>query len=217
MYLLVCATELEMRPFRELVGGMRGADYLITGVGLVETTLALSKYLGAGLSGISNVINFGIAGAYMDSGAGLLDICVARKEVLGDLGICFHDHLEPFDESILPVRTRFDLNTQLLSRAVKILDQNGIRFRKGTFVTVNSATGTTGRGEYLRNTHHALCENMEGAAVARVCLEYSIPCLEIRCISNMVEDRDTSKWQLTEACRTCAETVSKLLTDLNSA
>ena len=217
MYLLVCATELEMRPFRELADGMHGADYLITGVGLVETTLALSKYLGTDLSEISNVINFGIAGAYMDSGAGLLDICVARKEVLGDLGICFHDHLEPFDESILPVRTRFDLNTQLLSSAVKILDQNGIRFREGTFVTVNSATGTTGRGEYLRDTHHALCENMEGAAVARVCLEYSIPCLEIRCISNMVEDRDTSKWQLTEACRTCAETVSKVLTDLNSA
>lgn len=217
MYLLVCATKLEMRPFKELVDKMAGADCLITGVGLVETTLNLSSHLGPNPSGIHGVINFGAAGAYMDSGAGLLDICIADQEVLGDLGICFGDRLEPFDERVLPVRTRFDLNTQLISRAAKILSQNGIPFRQGTFISVNSVSGTTKRGEYLRNRHHALCENMEGAAVARVCLEYQVPCLEIRCISNMVEDRDTSKWQLTEACRICAETVVKVVGGLNAS
>lgn len=217
MYLLVCATELEMRPFREPAGGIRGTDCLITGVGLVETTLTLSRHLCPNPSGISGVINFGAAGAYMDSGAELLDICIADQEVLGDLGICFGDRLDPFDEKVLPIQTRFDLNTQLVSRAAKILSQNDIPFIQGTFISVNSASGTTKRGEYLRNRHHALCENMEGAAVARVCSEYSIPCLEIRCISNMVEDRDTSKWQLAEACRICAETVVKVVSGLNTS
>jgi futalosine hydrolase len=51
---------------------------------------------------------------------------------------------------------------------------------------------------------------MEGAAVARVCKEFSLPCLEIRCISNMVEDRDQAKWQLQEACTQVGKAVATI-------
>jgi futalosine hydrolase len=37
---------------------------------------------------------------------------------------------------------------------------------------------------------------MEGAAVAHVALLYDIPLLEVRGISNMVEDRDLSRWDI---------------------
>ena len=52
---------------------------------------------------------------------------------------------------------------------------------------------------------------MEGAAVARVCHEFSLPMLEMRAISNYVEDRDPRNWRLAEACETAAEGAASLL------
>ena len=40
---------------------------------------------------------------------------------------------------------------------------------------------------------------MEGAAVAMVCKTFNTPCVELRCISNMVEDRNTADWMLEDA------------------
>jgi futalosine hydrolase len=40
---------------------------------------------------------------------------------------------------------------------------------------------------------------MEGAAAAHVCALYDLPFLELRGISNLVEDRDREKWRLAEA------------------
>lgn len=56
----------------------------------------------------------------------------------------------------------------------------------------------------LAATYDAISENMEGAAVARVCRSYKLDWLEIRAISNMVVDRDTSSWRLGEALKRCA-------------
>ena len=57
----------------------------------------------------------------------------------------------------------------------------------------------------------AICENMEGAAVALACRQLSVPLLEIRGISNRVEDRDTSRWDLTTAMAAVQEAVISLL------
>jgi len=37
---------------------------------------------------------------------------------------------------------------------------------------------------------------MEGAAVALACQQLAVPLLELRGISNLVEDRDTRRWDL---------------------
>jgi futalosine hydrolase len=37
---------------------------------------------------------------------------------------------------------------------------------------------------------------MEGAAVALACQQLAVPLLEVRGISNLVEDRDTRRWNL---------------------
>ncbi|PKN23327.1 MAG: hypothetical protein CVU68_01250 [Deltaproteobacteria bacterium HGW-Deltaproteobacteria-3] len=63
----------------------------------------------------------------------------------------------------------------------------------------------------LRAAHNGLCENMEGAAVARVCQEFAVPCLEVRCVSNMVEDRNPANWQLAAAVQKCGQVVSLLI------
>ncbi|MCI5126334.1 MAG: futalosine hydrolase [Candidatus Electrothrix sp. AR5] len=200
--LMTAATDMEMQAFLDAGGGKSSVPCLITGIGPVETILSLTDILHKGLE-IDCVLNFGIAGAYLKNDtstqAGMLDICLAEQEVFGDLGVQLADKVEPFRGDV-PVRDRFVLDPGLLLAAGRILGDADIVYKQGKFVTVNCASGTQRRGDQLGRQFHGLCENMEGAAVARVCEAFSLPCLEIRCISNMVEDRNRKNWRFHEAC-----------------
>jgi len=229
MILAVAATEFEMSPLtRLLAAGMEkgSADVtaspcctLITGVGLVETTLRLTRLLEGRAPRLDCVLNFGVAGAYVQQtsglagNAGLLDLCLAEREWLGDFGICYADRIEAFDEQ-LGGPVSFPLDQSLLSRAETILTRRGQAFRRGNFVTVSAASATQARGQMLAARFGGLCENMEGAAVARVCAEFSLPMLELRVVSNLVEDRDVSRWRLAAACGRAAEAAALLVREL---
>ncbi len=207
MILLVCATEFE----RSFLTPAAGAQVLVTGVGLVETTLHLTVFLtGAGLRP-DLVIDFGVAGAYPDGGAQLLDVCLARHEFLGDLAICAGDRVEPFADGEVSVVDAVPLDGDLVARAGRLLaERGGLTPRIGNFVTVNCTSGSRRRGEVLARRFDGLCENMEGAAVVRVCRHFQVPVLEVRVVSNLVEDRDRSAWRLEEAARKAAA-VAELL------
>jgi futalosine hydrolase len=56
---------------------------------------------------------------------------------------------------------------------------------------------------------------MEGAAIALVALRYGIPCLEIRGISNLVEDRDLARWDIAKAVEAAQRFVIKVVEELN--
>jgi futalosine hydrolase len=58
-----------------------------------------------------------------------------------------------------------------------------------------------------------LCENMEGAAVAQVCARHGIPFGEVRGISNLVEDRDLSRWNLRAGAEIAQEALFALLAE----
>lgn len=212
MILLVAATEMEALP---VVGKTTGQPHalFIAGVGPLETAVRLTRRLGEVRGGISLVLNFGVAGAYGGSGAELLDICLAEREVLGDFGICYAERIEPFDGQ-LAGNSVFPLDPRYLAQAGEMLGKQDYTCKKGVFVTVNGASATARRGAMLRAAHNGLCENMEGAAVARVCEEFAVPCLEVRCVSNMVEDRNPANWQLAAAVQRCGQVVSLLIDHL---
>lgn len=204
MLLLAAATELEMNPAVRALAPEKGWLKLVTGVGCLETAANLSRFLsGPQGAAVIAVINFGVAGAFLDTGVGLLDICLAESEAVADLGVCHGDEVRPLTE--VPVPDNLLMDRQFLSRAQAALADSGIPFHRGSFVSVNSVSGTAARGNFLRDRFRAICENMEGAAVARICRDFSRPCLELRCISNMVEDRDLSRWRLEESVARCAE------------
>ncbi|GFP22067.1 futalosine hydrolase [Candidatus Hakubella thermalkaliphila] len=91
----------------------------------------------------------------------------------------------------------------------------GVIAESGTFVTVSTSTGTSKRAREIERRFStsggAICENMEGAAVAHVCTMYGIPMLEIRGISNIVEDRDKSKWDIKKAAENCQKIMLALV------
>ena len=213
MILLVAATEMEAAPLRARGVG-EGNALLLSGVGLLETAVRLGRRLCEEGESISLVLNFGVAGAYPGSGAGLLDLCLAAEEVLGDFGICQGETTLPFPPH-LGGQTIFPLSPAPIALAVESLSRHGLAVRKGTFLTVQGASATTSRGVSLRKTHQALCENMEGAAVARLCAELSLPCLELRAVSNLVEERNPAAWRLEEASERCAAAVAVLIAEFS--
>ena len=214
MYLVVSSTRMELEPIKALFNDSDRFSFLLSGVGPVESAINLTEYLSRVEVGcISGVINVGLAGAYPDSGLRLLDICLAEKETFGDIGICMNGRIDELDHSFSPP-LEFTLNLELLTAASNHLSKAGIKYLCGNFVTVSSACGTSSRSTYLRDKFKAICENMEGAAVARVCRKFALPCLELRCISNMVVDRADQQWQTKEAVEGCCRATQAVLEGL---
>ncbi len=211
MILALAASQIEMEPLLPLTDPMR-CRTLLTGVGPVETAVRLAGYLATCQALPRLVVNFGVAGAYLPAGGGaaLLDICLAESETFGDFGIVFPDRIEALPGDLTGPIT-FPLAGSLLTQAARLLDEQAIPYRRGPFVTVCGCSGSRLRGDQLGLHWQALAENMEGAAVARCCAEYQLPLLEVRVISNLVEDRYPPAWRLSEACLLAGQTAALLI------
>lgn len=217
MYLLAAATEFELEPARQLLAERREVSFVTTGVGPVESAFTLTRYLARLDEPLAAVVNFGVAGAYPGAGPDLLDVCLAREEILADLGICTGRGIEDLADGKLSIRRSFDLSHPLLNDAAHALAGLFPGLRQGVFLTVNCASGTGERGRYLQARHGALCENMEGAALARVCNGFGVAFFEVRAISNLVENRDPGKWRLEEACEKSGRAAAALVETLLAA
>ena len=188
--LLVCiATELEGVVLRERLGGAgHGVQILRMGVGPVNAAHAVTLAVAREQPGA--IVVCGVGGAYPGSGLGVGDVACAEMECYGDLGAAspagFLDMKVlgfPVVES--PVALYNDLPMQLFPVA-----------RRVKFVTMTTCTGTDTGARAIEARTGGAVENMEGAAVAHVAHLHGVPVGEVRGISNLVTDRDTSRWRL---------------------
>ncbi|PHR30464.1 MAG: futalosine hydrolase [Desulfotalea sp.] len=220
MILVTAATEFEMNALMGHAGMLENrCQRLVTGVGLARTAQNVTRFLCESKCSIDAVLNFGVGGAYFQAEKTvnqpqLLDVCVAERELFGDLGVCMGNEIEYLSESLVgPIV--FDLKNDLYNRCTQVLNRAEIPYRGGTFISVNSVTGLRARGDMLQRKWNGLCENMEGAAVAQVCSMFSLNFFELRCISNMVEDRNPVAWRLQEACEKVAITIKKIVEEIS--
>ncbi len=218
MHLVVAATQKEMAAFTGLCsfsGDQVGR--LVAGVGLMEAGITLSRFLERHHTKISSIVNFGIGGAYIsDAGAHLepLDLCLASREVLGDFGICYGERVELFEQEAFPAPAIFELDKDLVHQARSILAENDFDPAVGTFVTVNGASARKTRGDFFAGRYQAICENMEGAALARAAELFAIPLVEVRAISNLVEDRSSEPWPVSEAAARAAQAALLIISNI---
>ena len=213
MLLVAVATGQEIESLQHSYANQRGVKLLITGVGPVVAAANLGRYLAVNGSTVHGVLNIGVAGAYVDSGLDLLDICLARQEVIGDFGICMQNEILDFGSGAMGPNSSIALESEMSERIAGILQANSIPFKVANFVTVNCCSGTRKRGDFLQQKYSAGCENMEGAGVAMVCNNFNIPCVEMRCVSNAVEDRNMDTWLLDEAIAKICKVTGILLCD----
>jgi futalosine hydrolase len=52
---------------------------------------------------------------------------------------------------------------------------------------------------------------MEGAAIARACREFSLPLIEVRAVSNLVEDRPGIAWEIDKASVQAAQAAALIV------
>ena len=98
---------------------------------------------------------------------------------------------------------------------MQLADYYGIFLMRGRCATVSTCSGTLERGAELAERWNVVAESMEGAAVAQVCLRYAVDCLEIRGISNLVEDRDMKNWDMPRAVEAAQRFVLKYIEEMN--
>lgn len=193
----------------------------VTGIGKANTASALTALLERYTPRL--LIDIGCAGAYGGSGLAVGDLAVASTEVYGDEGILTPSGWESLEIIGIPQLERggsrffneFPLALLPAERAVQLGAALGVPVRRGRFVTVSTCSGTTARGNELARRFNAICENMEGAVAAHLALRYGIDCLELRGISNMVEDRDLSGWNIPLAVERAQRFILKFLETCN--
>jgi len=203
--------------------------YITSGIGKVNAahaaTLMINRY------NPSLIINFGLGGAYPSSGLDVGGVAIATKEIYTDVGVWLEKGLQTLETIGIPLvqagRRRyysaFPLEGRLTKRLIgrRLLNKweqhSGVSIRKGPFATVSACTGTNKRAEELEKRFGVICENMEGAAVAQICALYNVPLIEIRGISNLVEERNRSSWDCAGAAEHCQEVVMNLLKELSKS
>jgi futalosine hydrolase len=179
--------------------------FVIAGAGMANAAAATVELLHVFQPDL--VVATGCAGAYPGSGLAIGDLAAATSEVFADTGVATPGEWLSLERMGLPLLDRngaFRFNEIPLSRvlteqAADFAREMGQTLRQGRFLTVSTCSGTLMRGEALCSRFNGICENMEGAAVALVADRYDVECLEIRGISNHVEDRDISRWDVTLA------------------
>lgn len=235
---LICSVPLESEPVRLrlqqshplTVGRKMGASGWLGDVPVLLLPAGMGKVNAAhGLTAVlerfrsRGVIGFGVGGAYPGSGLAVGALALADSEVYGDEGVGTPDGWISTEGIGIPlieqdgtrIFNELRLDPALVGSAAQALSEAGRAVCRGPFVTVSCCSGTEERGAALAGRFGAICESMEGAAYAHVSALYGVPFLEIRGISNLVEDRDLTRWRLVEAARATADAVALVAPAVN--
>lgn len=176
--------------------------FVVTGVGIANASAATTSTIHFYSPDL--LVITGCAGSYSGSGLAIGDLALATTEVFADEGVAVPEgwrDLEYMGLALLERNgSRFSnkvpLSPRATEQAMRTAQQGGITLHCGTFLTVSTCSGTRVRGRELSARFGGICENMEGAAAALTAARFGIDCLEVRGISNLVEDRDLSRWDI---------------------
>ena len=236
--LIIAAVQLEIELLEHALGhsgriSSGGFDYLegtLGSLGMVVCAAGAGKINAAAAAAAmieryrpQMVVNTGCAGAYPGNGLEIGNLVVASEELLVDEGVVVHEGWQDLSYMRLPAvdyAGRHCYNTVPLSRrasakAMQLADNYGVSLTRGRFATVSTCSGTILQGLAISRRWNAIVENMEGAAVAQVCLRYGVDCLEIRGISNQVEERDLKTWNIPAAVEAAQRFVLKYLEEMD--
>lgn len=205
--LLVAATEMEITPFLEHLsqnwaisasgGFIKDETQLqtcITGVGMMATTYSLVNAL---QQSYDIALQVGVAGSF-NPGIKQGELVCVKSEQYGDFGA--EDHykfLDIFDLGLLQTGTEPFTVKELVMPKSSLSEKIQLQQVKG--ITVNTVSGSSFTIQFRIEKFAPDVESMEGIAFHYVCLKHNIPFAQVRAISNYVEPRDKTKWQMKDA------------------
>jgi futalosine hydrolase len=223
--LIVAATSFEIRPFlNKLIFLEKTDDYLehylfgnthlhvlIPGVGMMFTAFHLGRQLLR--EKYDYVINAGICGSYSHS-LPLGEVVEIIEDCISELGAEDSDRfLTLFDLGLMDP-DEIPYKNGKLTNSLPISSGTLEKLRKVRGITVNTVHGNKDSIERIKTLFSPSAESMEGAAFLYACLLAKIPNAQIRAVSNYVEERDRSRWNLDLALRNLNNVLIELLGDI---
>ncbi len=215
--LCIAATKLELDPLfnRIKASCMFDVDgfvfirpgleltFIVSGIGSVLTTFHLTKMLAE--KDFDFVLNLGIAGSFVYS-LKPGDVVSINEEAFADIGVEDEGSVKTLFEAGLMDRNKFPFqNGRLVSKTDPSLNKTLSELQQVKGITVNMASGSEISAKTIFAKFHSEVESMEGAAVFYTCLMENVPFAEIRAISNVVGERNKSKWKMSEAITRLSE------------
>ncbi len=176
-------------------------DFLITGVGMVATSYHTAKALLHKQYDLA--INMGICGTF-NKNLELGSVVNIYHDCFSELGAEDGAEFLTLEELHLEGQTAI-LNETTISNAVI----NEIP--KVTGITVNTVHGSEHNIEKVFNKFHPYVESMEGAAFMFVCQNEHVPYIQIRAVSNIVEQRNKNNWNIPLAIENLNKKVLEVL------
>lgn len=204
--LIVAATEFEIEPL--LHQNLR-ADILITGVGIPATIFHLTKKLMT--KNYDLAFQAGIAGTFGDS-IKLGEVVLVKEDAFGDLGIDENGNFKTLFETGFSNKDETPYTEGRLVNNHSFLKENTLPLANA--ITINKITDDLLHLKKIQQKFNADVESMEGAAFHFVCLQQKINFLQIRSISNVVGERDKTKWQTKNAIVNLNEELLKIIENL---
>lgn len=198
--LIVAATEEEITLLRTLSTDVK-PDFLVTGVGMVSTTYELSKKLQEKKYDL--VLNCGLAGSF-DRSIPPGEVVQVIEDTFSELGAEDGNDFLSLQKIGLQGKDTFYSN----------YINSGNNFMQVKSITVNTVHGNNDSISNVQKRLNPQLESMEGAAVFFICEKENIPCIQLRAVSNYVEKRNKSAWNIPLALRNLAEKTSLFLSDL---
>ncbi|MCJ7447532.1 MAG: futalosine hydrolase [Bacteroidales bacterium] len=217
--LLVTATSAEADALKNIpeirifpdgfLFGRHEIRLLVSGVGSISTAWAMTKWLSANPKP-DLAINAGIAGSYRED--------IIKGEVVIPVSDCFADAgIEAGNDFITLAEAGLESPDKFpFKRGIIIADNKYItlavsHLKPVRAITVNTATGSAATIEKLIRKFNPDIETMEGATFFYICTGERIPFLAIRAISNKVEPRDKSKWDIPLAISNLSEKLKEII------
>jgi futalosine hydrolase len=217
--LIVTATEGEASGLRALTHSSGGAmvfggtrvDFLVTGIGTMACARALMSYFH--ISGRPDLaINAGIAGSF-NNNLRTGDSAVVWRDGFADFGIDDRGRFVTAAEAgLVSEATSPFSNDGWIECRNSFMQKLKGRFTFCTGITSDTVSGSAGRITFLKNRFNPDIESMEGASFFYICALEQVPFVAIRTVSNRVEERDRSSWNIPLALENLKETTRGILT-----
>jgi futalosine hydrolase len=211
--LLTAATNFEIQPTinyladRDCLIGSNKFEVLITGIGSMSTAYWLTKSIDKHRPHL--LIQAGIGGSFSsDYPPGSL--VLVNEEVSGDLGVEENNEFRDVFDMGLPQITGAYTGKSLVNKDEDLLRRYNLPLVKA--VTISEITTRAERIEQLKQKYQPVVESMEGAAFHYIALTEKIPYIQLRAVSNMVGERDKTKWKMKEAIELLNEQLITMVT-----
>ena len=171
-FLIVTATKEELT--------LNCNHHLITGVGMVSTAIAVAKELSSNQYDL--VVNIGIAGSFNRS-LEVGSVVEVNEDYLSELGA------QDSNRFLSPLEMELEMDYK-----VNMPERTHLKKVRG--ITVNTVHGDELSIMKIVHRLNPQVESMEGAACMLACKYANVPCVQIRAISNAVEKRNKSNWNI---------------------